>query len=210
MAVTLPPLGGGLAWHVHRLLKRLLAIAGSRSADTEISAGIVAKAQQGNHAAFRRIVLHYDGRLRALAFRLLENRDTMDDALQETYVKAFRSLNSFKGNASLGTWLYRITYNSCIDELRRREKVVPLTTRAGEDLQISDPADAIGAADTRADLASAMSALPSDQRAAVMLVDAEGFSYDEASKVLAIPPGTVASRVSRARAALREALGAAR
>lgn len=209
MALTLPPLGGGLAWHVYRLLKRLFAVAASRP-DSEIAAGIVARAQQGNHAAFRRIVRHYDDRLRALAFRLLEDRDAMDDALQEAYVKAFRSLNSFKGNSSLGTWLYRITYNSCIDELRRRERVIPLTTADGEDLQIPDPADAIGAADTRADLASAMSALPPDQRAAVMLVDAEGFSYDDASKVLGIPPGTVASRVSRARAALREALGAAR
>jgi RNA polymerase sigma-70 factor (ECF subfamily) len=195
---------------VHRLLKRLYAFAASRGADSEIASGIVARAQQGNHAAFRRIVRHYDDRLRALAFRLLEDRDAMDDALQEAYVKAFRSLGSFKGNSSLGTWLYRITYNACIDELRRRQRVVPLTTSDGEDLQISDPSDAIGAADTRADLATAMSALPPEQRAAVMLVDAEGFSYHEASKVLGIPPGTVASRVSRARAALREALGAAR
>jgi RNA polymerase sigma-70 factor, ECF subfamily len=209
VALTLPPLGGGLAWHVYRLLKRLFAVAASR-AESEIAAGIVARAQQGNHAAFRRIVRHYDDRLRALAYRLLEDRDAMDDALQEAYVKAFRSLNSFKGNSSLGTWLYRITYNSCIDELRRRERVIPLTTGDGEELQIPSPPDAIGAADTRADLASAMSALPPDQRAAVMLVDAEGFSYDEASKVLGIPPGTVASRISRARAALREALGAAR
>jgi RNA polymerase sigma-70 factor (ECF subfamily) len=210
VALTLPPLGGGLLWHANRWIKRLFALAAARSGDPEIPASIVAKAQQGNHAAFRRIVRHYDDRLRALAFRLLEDRDAMDDALQEAYVKAFRSLNTFKGNSSLGTWLYRITYNSCIDELRRREKVIPLTTRDGEDLQISDPSDAIGAADMRADLASAMSGLPPDQRAAVMLVDADGFSYDEASKVLGIPPGTVASRVSRARAALRTALGAAR
>lgn len=210
MAVTFPPLGGRFVWHAERLLRRLLTLASSRIAESEIAASIIAKAQQGNHAAFRRIVRHYDDRLRALAFRLLEDRDAMDDALQEAYVKAFRSLNSFKGKSSLGTWLYRITYNSCIDELRRREKVIPFTNRDGADLEVSDPGDAMGAADIRADLASAMSALPPDQRAAVALVDAEGFTYDEASRVLGIPPGTVASRVSRARAALRESLGAER
>jgi RNA polymerase sigma-70 factor (ECF subfamily) len=185
----------------------MLALASPAPQDSEISDSTVAKAQRGNHAAFRRIVRHYDDRLRALAFRMLEDRDAMDDAMQEAYVKAFRSLNSFKARSSLGTWLYRITYNSCVDELRRREKVIPLATRDGGELQISEPADAIGAADTRVDLTSAMSSLPPEQRAAVMLVDAEGFSYDEAAKVLGIPPGTVASRVSRARAALRETLG---
>lgn len=156
------------------------------------------------------IARHYDERLRALAFRMLEDRDAMDDALQEAYVKAFRSLGSFKGRSSLGTWLYRITYNTCIDELRRRETLIPLTSTDGIDRQISEPADAIGAAVARADLASAMSALPAEQRAAIVLVDAEGWSYEEAAKVLEIPPGTVASRVSRARAALRQVLDANR
>lgn len=210
MTVVVPGLRGGLAWHAVRLLRGLLAVSARGAGDSEIPQSVVTKAQQGNHAAFRMIARHYDERLRALAFRMLEDRDAMDDALQEAYVKAFRSLGSFKGRSSLGTWLYRITYNTCIDELRRRETLIPLTSTDGIDRQISEPADAIGAAVARADLASAMSALPAEQRAAIVLVDAEGWSYEEAAKVLEIPPGTVASRVSRARAALRQVLDANR
>ncbi|MDQ1376203.1 MAG: hypothetical protein QOE15_376, partial [Acidimicrobiaceae bacterium] len=87
---------------------------------------MVAQARTGDVGAFGHIVDHYDRRLRALAYRLLGERDLMDDVLQEVYVKAFRALPRFKGDASLGTWLFHITYNTCIDELRGNRKVVRL------------------------------------------------------------------------------------
>jgi RNA polymerase sigma-70 factor (ECF subfamily) len=74
----------------------------------------------GDGAAFREIVLRFDSGLRALAFRLLRDRDRMDDVLQEAYLKAFRALPRFHRDARLGTWLYRITYNACLDELLLR------------------------------------------------------------------------------------------
>lgn len=177
---------------------------GRTSSRDEASPALVERARRGDSRAFAEAVTHYDARLRALAFRLLGDRDGMDDALQEAYVKAFRALPRFKGDSGLGTWLYRITYNVCIDELRRRP-VVPHVSANGSDPATAGP-DPEEAAIARGDLAAALAALPADHRAAVLLVDAHGFDYAEAGRILGIPPGTVASRLNRARGTLRRAL----
>jgi len=158
-------------------------------------------------ADFVDLVRRHDRTLRALAWRLLGDRDRMDDVLQEAYVKAFRALPTFRGDADAapGTWLYRITYNACMDELRRQRRVslVPLDDAVGR----PDPRGDVGDRVVRSHrLAAAIDALPPDHRAAVLLVDAEGFDYRSAAEVLGIPEGTVASRLNRARAALRQTL----
>jgi RNA polymerase sigma-70 factor (ECF subfamily) len=153
--------------------------------------------------AFAELVREHDEGLRALAYRLLGDRDRMDDALQEAYVKAFRALPRFRGESSLGTWLYRIAYNACLDELRRARTVVPLE-RAAEQ---PDPAPALPERTATGDaLARALATLAHDDRAAVLLVDAQGFDYESAAEVLGVPAGTVASRLNRARAQLRRVL----
>ena len=165
---------------------------------------VVARARRGDHRAFAQIVDHYDDRLRGLAYRLLGDRDRMDDVLQEAYVKAFRSLPRFKGESALGTWLYRIVYNACIDDLRSRKDTIPLDDRLDTADTRPDPADvAIG----RRDLAAAMDTLPADQKAVVMLVDAYGLDYAEAAQALGVASGTVGSRLSRAHTSLRAILG---
>lgn len=166
---------------------------------------LVARAARGDSDAFATLIRPYDRPLRALAFRLLEDAGAMDDALQDAYVKAFVGLPRFEGASSVGTWLYRILYNTCLDELRRRGRAPALAS--DEAIERGEPADdAREAVETATDLARALSELPPDQRAAVMLIDAEGMSYDEASEILAVPLGTLASRVNRARARLRSAL----
>ena len=75
---------------------------------------VVERARAGDHRAFRSLIAHYDRGLRALAYRLLGNAGQMDDVLQDAYVKAFRALGRFRGDAGVGTWIYRITYNACI------------------------------------------------------------------------------------------------
>lgn len=154
---------------------------------------------------FCRMIDQFDRGLRGLAYRLLGDRDQMDDALQETYLKAFRSLGSFSGQSPFGAWLYRIAYNVCMDQLRRRSRAVhlPLNEEAGHAGIDRDPSDI---AAERHDLARALTSLPVEQRAVVLLVDAEGMDYREASLILGIPPGTVGSRLSRARSALRTVL----
>lgn len=151
------------------------------------------------------LVRHYDPGLRALAFRLLGSRERMDDALQEAYVRAYRALPRFRGDAKLATWLYRIVYNACLDELERARRggLVLVPDLPDE----ADPAPEPGEAAARRDeLARALAGLPPEQRAAVLLVDAQGFTYRAAGRILGVPEGTVASRLSQARAVLRAAL----
>jgi RNA polymerase sigma-70 factor, ECF subfamily len=166
----------------------------------EIDSKVLARARRGDPQAFAALVSRYDAGLRALAYRLLGDRDRMDDALQEAYVQAFRALPGFRGGSSVGTWLYRIAYNACIDELRRSRQVIPLD----EIRERVDPRpNAVEAFAARAQLAAALAKLPPEDRAAVLLVDAQGFDYRSAADVLGIPEGTLASRLNRARAVLR-------
>ena len=151
----------------------------------DVGAAVLDRARQGDEEAFATIVQVYDRRLRGLAYRVLGDPNRMDDALQEAYVRAFRALPRFRGDARLSTWLFRITYNACLDELARANKVSYL------------PLD---------ELATALAALAPEERAALVLVDAEGFDYSAAAKILGIPVGTVASRLNRARSSLRGAL----
>lgn len=168
-------------------------------------AELVELARRGDHAAFGALLRRHDDRMRGLAYRLLADRDAMDDALQEAYVKAFRAIDRFKVGSSFGTWLYRITYNACIDELRRRKRAPvadadppdPESGRAGPERVVS-VAESVRAA---------LAELPESQRITVVLVDGEGFDHQEVAGILGVAPGTVASRLHRARAALRRTLG---
>jgi len=170
---------------------------------------LVERVLAGDRHAFAEVLRHHDDRLRGLAYKLLGgDRHRMDDVMQEAYVQAFRSLARFRRDAELGSWLYRIVYNACIDELRRgARRPVPVdpgasasdhaTPRAGPE-RIVSAADAV----TRA-----LAALPDDQRVTVVLVDGEGVDNITAARLLGVAPGTIASRLSRARAAMRRALG---
>jgi RNA polymerase sigma-70 factor (ECF subfamily) len=128
----------------------------------------------------------------------------MDDVLQEAYLKAFRGLPSLRGRDAVGSWLYRIVYNASMDHLRRRRQVLPLDEVADRPDPAPDPGEVAAG---RRDLAEALDALPPQMRAAVLLVDAEGLSYEEAGAIIGVPKGTVASRLSRAREVLRQSLG---
>ena len=174
-------------------------------------------------AAFMSLVRSNDRELRMLAYRILQDRSAMDDVMQEAYLKAFRGYAKFRGDAGERTWLYRIVYNACLDRLRsdrrRRGREVPLDQTAGAGCVDGCAAAyrgpraaelaAIDRTETviqRSDLTAALASLPEDQRAAVLLVDAAGFSYEETAEVLGARPGTIGSRLHHARSVLREAL----
>jgi RNA polymerase sigma-70 factor (ECF subfamily) len=172
----------------------------------EVEPRVLARARTGDHEAFAALIRHYDPGLRALAYRLLGDRDRMDDALQEAYVRAFRALPRFREASRLGTWLYRIAYNACLDELERTRRLHDLSLE--EAPEQSDPRpDVAEAISDRAQLAGALAQLAPQDRAAVLLVDAQGFDYQGAAEVLGVRAGTIASRLNRARAALRRELG---
>lgn len=159
---------------------------------------------------FEAIVRQHDDRLRALAYRMLGDRAAMDDALQEAYLKAWRGLGEFRGEAAIGSWLYRIVTTTCLDHLRRRAR------RHGYEV-LDDDSDASALLGSRPEgsgpgerleLAEALARLLPGYRAVVLLVDVHGFGYDEVGAMLGIAPGTVGSRLNRAHAALRPLLAA--
>jgi RNA polymerase sigma-70 factor (ECF subfamily) len=164
---------------------------------------LLEKARRGDHRAFADLLRLHDPGMRALAYRLLGDVVVMDDALQEAYVKAYRALPRFRGESSVGTWLYRIVHNACIDLLRRQREEEPLFDGA--------PVDVVPALDgtvaTSLDVGEALATMSLDHRSVLVLVDALGFDYGDAAEVLNVPVGTIRSRLARARRAMRRQLG---
>jgi len=181
-------------------------LAGAR-AEGEVAASVVTAAAKGDREAFTAIIRTYEPRLRATAYHVLRDAGLVDDVLQDVFVSAFRALPGFRGDAALGTWLHRITYTACAQYLRRasrRPRPVETELAPAEVAAAADPAESFGDRDR---LRQALSALTPEQRIVVLLVDRDGFDYRTAAKLLGIPRGTVASRLSGARAQLRVALG---
>jgi RNA polymerase sigma-70 factor, ECF subfamily len=173
-------------------------------------AALAAAARRGDAEAFMVLLDSHDRMLRSLAFRILGDRDQMDDVLQDVALKAFRALPKFRGDSSVATWLYRITYTTCLNRLRGAGPTVPLFDY--EDDGPSWPSPGLSSADTadgvirHIELAAALASLTAEQRAVVALVLEEGLDHHTAAEVLGIPMGTVASRLAAARAALRRFL----
>ena len=147
----------------------------------------------------------YDDRMRAVAYRMLGSQSAMDDALQAAYLKAFRNIGGFRREAAFSSWLQRIVVNACYDSLRRSSRRSEISLD-----QVPDRAT-VGSVEDRVvqnqQLHSALQNISDDLRAVVVLVDGEGLSYAEADEALGIERGTIASRLHRARAALRHQLG---
>jgi RNA polymerase sigma-70 factor (ECF subfamily) len=166
---------------------------------------ILERARRGDADAFMQLIAPFDRDHRALAYGILGDPHRMEDALQEAYLKAYRGLSRFDGRAAIGTWLYRIVYNACLDELRRGGRVVQLPLESVSHL--ASPAEPAPAAALRDDVVTALRSLPAELRAVVVLVYAHGLDYEAVSEIVGIPVGTVASRLHRARGILRSALG---
>jgi len=165
-------------------------------------------AQQRDPASFAALVRRHDERLRTLAYKMmLGDRARMDDVLQDAYLRAFRSYADFREDADTGTWLHRIVYNACVDDLRsaRRRSSLQGALEAATLRSTASPGPE-RSVEARDAVLRGLAALPPDQRATVLLVDGEGFDNVSAAEVLGVAPGTIASRLSRARAELRRLL----
>lgn len=164
---------------------------------------------------FARVVRSHDRGLRTLAYRLLGDRDQMDDVLQEAYLRAYKALPSFRDEAATATWLYRITYNVCMDRLRAHRRAAAsfgplgsLEDMAEHGVEPRSQDDPAATVERRGDMDAALAGLRPDHRAAVLLVDALGYDYSTAADILGVKEGTIASRLHTARALLRGALSA--
>jgi RNA polymerase sigma-70 factor (ECF subfamily) len=168
-----------------------------RARDRELLAAHVG----GDPEAFAELVRRHKDRLWSVALRTTGDREDAADALQDALVSAYRNAGSYRGDAAVTTWLHRIVVNACLDALRRRaaRRSVPLSD---EDSRLVDPVDALSQRETALVVNDALDTLPPDQRAAIVLVDLEGHSVEDAARMLDCAPGTVKSRCSRGRARL--------
>ncbi len=164
------------------------------------------RCRQGELGAFEELYRTHSGRLYSVALRMVSNPADADDLLQEIFLSAHRKLESFRGESSLGTWLYRLAVNLCLDYLR---------SRSGRAIQVTDPLDdesgfpdagGRGLAEqtvTRMDLERALAQLPVGCRTAFVLHDVEGLEHREVGEIMGIAEGTSKSQVHKARLRLR-------
>jgi RNA polymerase sigma-70 factor (ECF subfamily) len=170
----------------------------------------------GDPDAFGQLFNRHRDRLWAVALRTTGDPEEAADALQEALIGAFRRAGSYRGDAAVTTWLHRVVVNACLDRLRRRKvrQTEPLpddlegyagsspSSRTEWSVAPSDPAEVAVGRERRDAVVQALRSLPAEQRAALVLVDMEGFSVEETAVILQCAPGTVKSRCSRARARL--------
>jgi RNA polymerase sigma-70 factor (ECF subfamily) len=183
----------------------------------EEEARLLARAREGDFEAFAEFVRRFERRVRALLGRLLDDERDVEEAAQDTFVQAWRSLDSFRGEAAPFTWLYRIAVNEALQRTRRKR----LDTRPLEDVPgldaalepggvaLPSPADVEAESrETLAFLAGRVRALPFEARAPLVLRDVEGWSHEQVAAALGISVAASKSRVHRARMQLRRELDA--
>ncbi|MFG2481612.1 MULTISPECIES: RNA polymerase sigma factor SigM [Streptomyces] len=168
---------------------------------------LLARHVAGDSEAFGEIVRRHRDRLWAVALRTLGDREEAADAVQDALVSAYRAAHTFRGESAVTTWLHRITVNACLDRARkaasRRTSPIDDTDRLERLLEPHESAEAPAERqDLHRQLLAALSTLPTDQRAALVLVDMQGYPVAEAARLLDVPTGTVKSRCARGRAKL--------
>src|SRR6266705_7012114 len=169
---------------------------------------LVARCQAGDVEAFETIYRQHASRLYTLACRMAGSPEDGEDLLQEIFLQAYRKLGSFKGDATLGTWLYRLALNHCLDYVRSRRAKMNKLTSAIEGEIACEPAARRETPIARLDLERAVERLPEGCREAFVLHDVEGFDHKEVGRLLGIAEGTSKSQVFKARMKLRALLKA--
>jgi RNA polymerase sigma-70 factor (ECF subfamily) len=174
----------------------------SGEADTRDDAALLRAHAAGDPDAFGEIVRRHRDRLWAVALRTVGDREEAADALQDALLSAYTAADRFRGDSAVTTWLHRIVVNACLDRLRRRQSrpTVPLPETDVTPAPASDR-------DTALVVREALATLPAEQRAALVLVDIQGYAVAEAAEILGVAEGTIKSRCARGRARLAGLLG---
>lgn len=176
---------------------------------------LIEQAQAGDVQAFNTLVLHYQDRVYNLAYRIMGEPGAAGDASQEAFISAYKSLGSFRGG-SFKSWLLRIVTNACYDELRYRKRrpqsSLDEITENNESSALLHSEKGLGPEvhlqqkEMVQAIENCLEDLPEEQRSATVLCDVEGYDYSEIAEIMSTSIGTVKSRISRARAKLRDCL----
>ena len=178
---------------------------------------LIEKIKKGDTHAFSELVQAYDKKALNFAYRMLRDLNEAEDAVQEAFLRVFDKIHTFHGNSSFSTWFYTILNNICLDMLRKRARggdVVSITQASSDDheyeLQIEDTADGpfelLQKKSALKLVDKALSKVSDEHRAVIVMRDINGLEYEEIAKILNVSLGTVKSRISRARLALRKIL----
>jgi RNA polymerase sigma factor RpoE len=190
---------------------------GRRMSERDIDQQLVERAQQGDKHAFELLVSKYQRKLGRLLSRFIRDAGEVEDVTQEAFIKAYRALPSFRGDSAFYTWLYRIGINTAKNYLAATGRRAPTSTNYdAEEAEAFDDGDQLRDLNTPENLLmskqiaqtvnQSMDRLPEELRAAIMLREIEGMSYEDIAKIMDCPIGTVRSRIFRAREAIAEQL----
>ncbi|QID17765.1 RNA polymerase sigma factor RpoE [Nitrogeniibacter mangrovi] len=185
--------------------------------DRELDQQLVERVQRGDKQAFGLLVAKYQRKLLRLLSRLIRDPAEVEDVAQETFIKAYRALPSFRGDSAFYTWLYRIGVNTAKNYLVAQGRRAPTTTGFnseeaetfddGEQLRdINTPERLMMSREIGETVETAMEALPEELKTAIVLREIEGLSYEEIASIMDCPIGTVRSRIFRAREAIADKL----
>lgn len=186
--------------------------------DREIDQQLVERVQQGDKRAFDLLVIKYQRRLARLLSRFVRDPAEVEDIAQETFIKAYRALASFRGDSAFYTWLYRIGVNTAKNFLVSQGRKQPVTITgfdaeeaknfegAGQLREVNTPESELMGKQVAQTVNQALEALPEELRTAITLREIEGLSYEEIADIMNCPIGTVRSRIFRAREAVAEKL----
>ena len=176
---------------------------------------LLARAKKGEIAAFESLMTAYETRIYSLALRSTGSEQDAADITQEVFLRAWKNLDSFRGDSSLSTWLYRVTSNLCVDFARKKAAEGMPTSIDDEESPAADLADpsrmaqpeaAAENSELREELQFALAQLSEEHRRVVLLRDVAGMTYTDIARTLGLEEGTVKSRLARARASLRKIL----
>jgi len=178
-------------------------------ADRAAEALLVNRCRRGDPGAFEEIYRRHSPRVYSLAYRLTGSLADAEDLLQEAFLLVHRKLDSFKGESALGTWIYRLATNCCVDFLRSRQHREDQATETLDEALPPTPRAAAALRVEHLDLERAIARLPPGYRSAFVLHDVEGFGHNEVAAMLGIAEGTSKSQVHKARMRLRDLLAGA-
>ena len=180
--------------------------------DAQLEAERIRRAQEGDRGAFDALVTDSFGRIYSLLFRMVGNHEDAEDLAQECFVRAYRSLRFYRGDASFATWLYRIALHLARDHQRRGTRRSVVGKLSDEELEKvalpwRGPSEEVTRKELVDSLASAIQQLPHNLRAALVLRILEGLDYDEVARAMGVRPGTARTQVMKARRLLVRTMG---
>lgn len=176
---------------------------------------LVEKVKKGDADVYEKIIQKYQSKVFGLIYNMTKNQNDIEDIAQEVFIKIYKNLGKFKGESSLYTWIYKITVNLCLDEMKKRKNVIYLDEKievddgeVNRELPSEDKSQEklYEEKELQEKLHNCINKLPEKQRVMIVLRDIKGFSYEEISKITDVKLGTVKSQINRARLKLKELL----